>query len=141
PPEALLRINNPPGKVRRALVAAWLRGDNEKTARVSARQSPRRKWRCDVGTIHRDPDARNNNVRPLGGVHTLEGTWLPPELLREHGRFLAAALPWVARGWNVIPAAGASKVPAVTYKEWYAPDSPRITEADLYRWAAQHRDA
>lgn len=55
--------------------------------------------------------------------------------IEEHGRFKAAALCWLERGFNVVPGrAPGDKRPAVGYKPFYLPDSERVTEDLLDEW-------
>lgn len=71
----------------------------------------------------------------------MSGEWLPAELLEKHGRFATSAAPWVAAGFNAIPAREVgNKVPAVPFKGLYEAQSPRIGGGDLKAWGEYMRD-
>lgn len=61
------------------------------------------------------------------------------ENIEKYGRFLACAFPWIVRGFNVIPARGLSKIPAVKFAKWHRPESPRIEKGVYKYWSEDSR--
>lgn len=64
-----------------------------------------------------------------------------PTLIAEFGRFLASAGPWIAAGFNVIPATAGGKRPAWKFAGLYRPDAPRVSPEEYRVAMDEHRDA
>jgi len=67
--------------------------------------------------------------------------WLPQDLVKKHGRFLAAAMPWIRRGIAVIPGCPREKVPLVKFSAFHYLGAPPPDKQTISRWASQWPDA